>query len=87
MLLFVSAYARLCKHPEELSDVAAKITAKLNKAIVRINAKFSAANCDPDIDQVGGLPSALGDQATIEATLAGGNFALDTLCNNVDDHP
>ena len=85
VVLVAQALVTLCKEPEELSPLAAKITAKVNKSISRINAKFSNATCDPDFDQLGGLPLPLFTQDSIEAQLKTANFPGDELCNNVDD--
>jgi len=63
------------------------MTAALNKATVKINQKFSAGTCDPDVDQIGGLPIPLLSPETVQAQITGVATPLGVLCNNVDDNP
>lgn len=87
VVLVAKALVTLCQKPDQLPVLAAKITAKLNKSITRINNRFSNDTCDPDFAQFGGLPSPLATQDLIEAQLNNASFPGAVLCNNVDDTP
>lgn len=73
----------LCKHPEDLSSAVEKFAATMNKAIMRFNARFSAANCDPDAPSGAPLPLPLYDPATLSTYFA--TLFPTKYCNNVDD--
>ncbi len=87
LTLLSKAIVNLCKKPEQLQDTVAKMTAALNKATAKINAKFTADTCDPDLDQIGGLPVPLLTPEAVQAQIIGVTTPLGVLCNNVDDNP
>jgi hypothetical protein len=87
LVLLSKAIVKLCKEPGDLAEVVTKMTAALNKTTQKINAKFNAGNCDPDIAQLGGLPQPLLSEAAVEGLVVGVTTPLAVLCNNTSDAP
>jgi len=80
-MLVVKAVLKLCKRPGDLAPISAKLTADLNKPITKTNAKFSGANCDPDLSTA--FPMQLFEQRAVSTLLS----QFPQYCDNIASPP